>query len=553
MTAPPPDCDAQKKRLLAELLAARNGDRIVDVSKAIDATFFCDAPDKVRGAAPKIGRVFLTSAAEARRGNITAKLIFSGGRRTAAAALKGKSDLEKEDNAEAEENRWIRGVLIVSGAILPPPESVFLDPHGNGRVFSLGNPNLSVQLLVRVVGVPLPMFIPHGSAADSTTAKTRRPSAQAKYRQILLETELCFLQSLEACLMWLLRSRRYEGTEKFYTPWLQSELHAGHMCRGRKSHPSSSASFFTEEPATLSVPLYYLPMHVEDNANSRLADVIDVAAEFLDLILDAERSVVRETTALLQELVRLSGMMANSTEGDSDGTTKSDNSKKNVSELLYVLHRHAAALLESTRLGHAHLGTNHSGGNSNSTAVVTSILPTVCDDGEYGMPLSELFLDGSALGLAPASFLPDDGREGGVGDPSSSVGGGCGAPESSGQATLAGIEGNNVCAACAPPGVLIHCLKGVSRSPSVIMAYYLRKFCQEFYVLSRIPRHAEVADPSTATAEEDNEDMYIFSFRRLLQCLQEARPAVNPQLCFLAELRSMWARLSKELAKKEAK
>ncbi|RNF04542.1 protein-tyrosine phosphatase [Trypanosoma rangeli] len=546
MIAPPADCDAHKERLLAEFLAARIGDSIVDVSQAINAKFFSHPLENVRGTAPKNGRIFLTSAAGARRGNITAKLIFGGDRRAASTSLTGGCHLKREEKPDAEKNRWIRGVLIVSSTIPPPSASVFLDRHGNGCVFFFGGHNVSVQLLVRVVGVPLPPFIPHASTADSTTTTTMQLSAREKYRQILLETELSFLKSLEACLVWLLRSQWCEK--------MQRKSHDSHLCRDLKGPASLvSASFFTEEPATLSVPLYYLPMHVEDNANSRLADVVGFAAEFMDLILDAEKSVVKETTTLLQQLVRLFSMMENSTEGDSDAERTNKKSEEDVKEFLYHLYSRAASLLQARCHRHSHASMIVNSSNKRLPgADGTPTLPIGCNDGECSVPLSELVLDDSTVDLEPSPCVPDDSYNSDVGDPSSSTGASCDVQESQGQATLEEKEGDSICTTCSLPGVLVHCMKGVSRSPSVIMAYYLHKCCREFYALSRIPRHAELAYPITSAAVDDMEDVYVFSFHRLLECLQEARPVVNPQICFLAELRSMWVRLSKKMAEKEA-
>ncbi|ESL09077.1 hypothetical protein TRSC58_03210 [Trypanosoma rangeli SC58] len=293
----------------------------------------------------------------------------------------------------------------MSGAIPPPSASVFLDRHTNGCVFCFGGHNVSVPLLVRVVGVPLPPFIPHGSTATTTM----QLSGREKYRQILMETELCFLKSLEACLVWLRRFWPCEKMQRGVTPWLKEKSHDSHLCRDRKGPVSlASASFFTEEPATLSVPLYYLPMHVEDNANSRLADVVGLAADFMDLILDAEKSVVKETTALLQQMVRLFSMMEDSTEGDSDAKRTNKKSEKDVKEFLYFLQSHAASLLLQARC-HRHSHASMIVNSSNKPrpgAVGASTLPIGCNDGECGVPLSELVLDDSAVDLAPSPCAP---------------------------------------------------------------------------------------------------------------------------------------------------
>ncbi|KAF5222649.1 hypothetical protein ECC02_004226 [Trypanosoma cruzi] len=558
MTAPPPECGMEKKRLLAELLAARMGDRLVDVSSAVHATFFSAAHEKICGAAPKTGRVFLTSAAVARRGNLTKNMIFHGERQAVVAASPTEgTDLGDGGKLDAEENRWIRGVLIVSGSIPPPPESTFLDRCGNGLTFSFGMHETSPRLLVRVVGVPLPLFLPPGPNADCATKKAVRETRQEKYRQLILESEHRFLRGLEACLLWLLRCRRYEKMQKLLPPRQSSEKHESQISGERTGHASSFlSSFFHEETATLSVPLYYLPMHIDDNVTSRLADVIDVATAFMDWIVDADMSLVKESTALLQELVRLSRLMERGAEYDNDYSKRNNNNnnkQQNTDEFLYLLHRHVASLLEARHQYRSHV--NKENNNTNTTIHNNGrafTLPIVCYDDEYSMPLSELVLDDSLIDLLPQPRASDDDYDSNSSNAFSSIETIHDFREPQGQVTLAKDEYGVVCTAHSLPGVLVHCMKGVSRSPSVIMAYYMQKCCRQFYTLSFTPRHTILEETIASNIEDDIEDAYIFSFRHLLRCLQEARPVVNPQVCFLAELRAMWTRLSRDMADKEA-
>ncbi|EKF37635.1 hypothetical protein MOQ_002170, partial [Trypanosoma cruzi marinkellei] len=366
---------------------------------------------------------------------------------------------------DAEENRWIRGVLIVSGNIPPPPESTFLDRCGNGCTFSFGMHDSSLRLLVRVMGVPLPLCLPQGSNADCATTKAVRETRQEKYRQLILESEHRFLQGLEACLRWLLRCRRYEKMQKLLPPRRSREKHNSQINGDKTIHASSFlSSFFHEEPATLSVPLYYLPLQIDDNATSRLADVIDVAIAFMDWIVDADMSLVKETTALLQELMQLSRLMERSAESDNDDSKRNynknnnnnnNNMQQNTDEFLYLLHSHVASLLETTIHCSSHV--NKKNNNTNTTIHNNGRapeLPKVCYDDEYSMPLSELVLDDSSIDLLSPPRASDVDCDSDSSNALSSMRGLHDFKGPQGQVTLARNEYGVVCKAHSLPGVL---------------------------------------------------------------------------------------------------
>ncbi|KEG10361.1 hypothetical protein DQ04_03821030 [Trypanosoma grayi] len=541
MESPSADQCAKKRLVLAELLAARTKDTVADVSRAIRTTFF-------NGAALNMGGVFLTSAAAARRGNLTETMLFHDG--VTKVASVGTNDEEGG-------GRWVRGVLIASGTLSPPPDSIFLSRKLNGRtLFARMSP-----LLLRVVGVPLATFIPQPDRSNSKNSDASAASLQ-EYRYRMQQCEHRFLQDVEACLMWLLHCRQ---REKAARACMGKRSDAISHTRRRRSSPLSVspalplAPYFSEEPATLSVPVYYLPLQIEDNATSRLADVVDVATGFMDLLVDAEASIAQTTTAFLVDIVRLSQELQS---GDEQHAQAFD-------EGLYDLHRRAAALLDAAHSPHC----SATGGSVVAAATVFDA------NDENDVPLAEMVLDDSPRVLrTPPPAIPVDGGGGDDDDDddasrcSTSSAAGCSGNQNHEKKSPTEDRNRGGGSARPLPGVLVHCMKGVSRSPSIIMAYYLQKCRVDFYALSRVPRrHTREAAPVVVASSAgdgtaasvvmgvgapgvsgDNEEMYTSFFLQLLQCMREARPVVNPQVCFLVELRSMWSRLAQGVAEEEA-
>ncbi|CCD19485.1 hypothetical protein, conserved [Trypanosoma vivax Y486] len=453
------------KRLLADILKARCRDSIACISQSINSFFFissygCSAPD--------IGGVFLTSAAGATRGNLTEILLFCSN----SEHVEYSAD-ESHVACARDKNRWIRGVLIASASLSPPSQSTFLDRQCNGKLLFGGLPSL--QLFIRVVGVSLPDYTP------ICQGNTAAAAVQEHHRRLLQYHECVFLGSLVECLRTMLRAQSLTVEERHdQGQGATDECGEGGEFNG--TCPGGTL-FAGGEPMTLLVPVYYLAVHIEDNASSQITSVAHVATHFMDLLIDPKTSAVLESTRFVQSMVLISDAM-----GEKAGANgKSDVALRNLNDALIALHGQAEAALCMSRQR------------------LCSASGAVCERSK--LPNKEF---PELLSSTPQQL----------------------------------------------PGVLVHCLRGVSRSPSIIVAYYLQKCSRDFWMLSRIPRldtgspraTTQLTDRGSVDAAEMEEEKAVFSFPRMLQCLREARPVVNPQVCFLAELRAMWF----DIAAKEA-
>ncbi|RHW68248.1 kinetoplastid-specific dual specificity phosphatase [Trypanosoma brucei equiperdum] len=489
----------QQMQLVKGLLESQRRDSIVDVSDAVNSTFF---KGEVDCPTASTGGVFLTGAAGAKSGNLTERLLFH----EAASPVECSIGGEQTGTVASPRDRWIRGVLITSSTPLMPKESVFVDERSNSRMLFENTP--LAQLKLRVVPVSLPTFVPN-SDRNLTAA-----GGGCNLREILEEYERTFLRGLLVCISSLLRRRvALERAEKSAAG--SEGDNNGSDCNTVTSPLREEEFFFDGELPVLSVPIYYFAISMEDNATSRIADVVDVVEDFMHLLIDAATSVVMETTVILQCLVHIANTFGANGPQLSENVSESNDAA--AKEALLALHRLTEVMVKKTREKQEPRGAVKTAAarNDDCTEAAEQISSDVAwparGDGFQPLVLS--------LGndLEPSDFL---------------------------RATL-----------CVLPGVLVHCLKGVSRSPSIIMAYYIRRCAgrirtplQQVVEGERGSLHSD--DPTNNAApsgdESGNGDMHVFSFSSLLQCLQRARPVVNPQVCFLAELRSMWMRITRE-------
>nr|CCC95016.1 conserved hypothetical protein [Trypanosoma congolense IL3000] len=305
-------------------------------------------------------------------------------------------------------------------------------------------------------------------------------SVMGEHRKTLEERERSFLRDLQRCLLSLMGGWLTDKETGAGGHSLKDGSAGGTCDSDVDSTLKEARPSDNGDVLTLTVPIYYLHLCIRDNASSRIGEYDKVATNFMQLIIDGVVSVVRRTTAILQGLVFISNMMQ---------SVKPASSMEMESELQKIVHDALAALYHCTELLLRGGGEEQRDGKDllHSTFSLASIV--ALEDTEF----------------EKYSFLAN--------------------------------------VSCSLPSVLVHCLKGVSRSPSIVMAFYMRTCAEKFYMLSKVLKGLEGATSDADALQSSNissDDIYVFSFPHLLQCLRRARPVVNPQICFLAELRSMW-------------
>lgn len=111
------------------------------------------------------------------------------------------------------------------------------------------------------------------------------------------------------------------------------------------------------------------------------------------------------------------------------------------------------------------------------------------------------------------------------------------------------------------PSAVVHCLQGVSRSPSVVLCYVIRKWAHFFkkgirhrkergkkvfsdYLTSTEEEGVQAAGKNTFQCEDSSTEMdERYLFQNLIASFRKFRPMVHPNPCFSAELHSMWRSL----------
>lgn len=114
------------------------------------------------------------------------------------------------------------------------------------------------------------------------------------------------------------------------------------------------------------------------------------------------------------------------------------------------------------------------------------------------------------------------------------------------------------------PSAVVHCLQGVSRSPSVVMCYIIRKwapFFQKSVKKKREEWERRQTQPFFSEVDSDSKEEMLsineknspknekFLFQYLIESLQKFRPIVQINPCFAVELHFMWRSLVLEKIK----
>ena len=115
------------------------------------------------------------------------------------------------------------------------------------------------------------------------------------------------------------------------------------------------------------------------------------------------------------------------------------------------------------------------------------------------------------------------------------------------EAPAASIASLDVMKSAAPdvllPACLVHCQLGVSRSPSVVLLYYMDVFQPQWrraaQLQSQARRPAKESSVSAATSLVDR-TVAVEGFYTLLRALVRARARVKPNVCFAVQLLSLW-------------
>lgn len=99
------------------------------------------------------------------------------------------------------------------------------------------------------------------------------------------------------------------------------------------------------------------------------------------------------------------------------------------------------------------------------------------------------------------------------------------------------------------PGALVHCQLGVSRSPTIVIGYMISTWFltfQQGLELKKNVHPLSCIDPvRSSDSDENSSDQRVAAelFLLFFDAFRKGRPIIQPQSCFMAELRSLWMRL----------